>query len=62
MKNTSSASKRSQIPALPKPDPEWKPMTGRDVERMLLADGFRAINAKTKRQLMAAGHWGMPEE
>ena len=37
-------------------------MTARDVERMLLADGFRPIDAKTKRQLMAAGHWGMPDE
>ena len=37
-------------------------MNAREVERMLLADGFRPIDAKTKRQLMAAGHWGMPAE
>ncbi len=29
---------------------------------MLVADGFRPIDAKTKRQLLAAGHWGRPDE
>ena len=61
-RNTSGTSKRRKAPSLSKPDPKWKPMNARDVERMLLADGFRPIDTKTKRQLMAAGHWGMPAE
>jgi len=62
MNATAKPLRNAKVPALPRPERNWKRMTGAEIERMLRRDGFRPTDAETKRRLQAAGHWGMPEE
>ena len=62
MKGTLKSSKRISVPALPKADPDWKSLTGSQIEKSLRIQGFRPTDARIKRRLIASGNWGMPDE
>jgi len=62
MNATSKSGKRISPPSFQNPAPGWKRLTGAAIERMLRHDGFKKIDPATRRRLIAAGHWGRPDE
>ena len=62
MKTTSKNSKLQRMSQPIKGEKFLASLTARDVERMLRADGFRPVDSKTKKRLIASGNWGMPNE
>ncbi|MHB8524078.1 MAG: hypothetical protein ACYDH9_25425 [Limisphaerales bacterium] len=51
-----------RTPPAPRVDPNLRPLHGRELIRWLESQGAKPVDPATKRRLIAAGHWGMPEE
>jgi hypothetical protein len=47
------------LPPVPTKPKQWRPY---EIDRWLRSIGAKPVDPKTKRRLLAAGHWGMPEE
>jgi hypothetical protein len=67
MKATSPTGKPIDTPVLPLPEipqdfrRETRPLE-KNVEKMLLDMGFQPLSEEMRNRLIAAGHYGMPQE